>query len=53
MQGISTAIVIVRVEMGISFDADNKTSGTVMHFASSASTTTPHNPERSSKYIVD
>ena len=35
MQGISTAIVIVRVEMGLSYDLDNnKSSTTLIHFAS-------------------
>jgi hypothetical protein len=50
MQGISTAIVIVRVEMGLSFEVDDKTPTTSIHFASA---TTPPTLERSSKYIVD
>jgi hypothetical protein len=29
MQGISTAIVLVRVEMGLSYDVDNKTLNTL------------------------
>ena len=35
MQGISTAIVLVRVEMGLSYDVDNKTSKTTLRFAAS------------------
>ena len=35
MQGISTAIVIVRVEMGLSYESDNETSTTLINFASS------------------
>ena len=36
MQGISTAIVIVRVEMGLSYDLDNRTSTTLINFKASA-----------------
>ena len=35
MQGISTAIILVRVEMGLSYDVDNKTSKTTLRFAAS------------------
>lgn len=52
-QGISTAIVIVRVEMGLAFEVDNKTQPTSLHFASAATTPPTVTQERSSKYIVD
>jgi hypothetical protein len=35
MQGISMAIVIVRVEMGLTYDSDNETSTSLIHFTSS------------------
>ena len=44
MQGVSTAIVLVRVEMGVtSYDVDNKTSISALRFGTSSnhSTTLP------------
>jgi hypothetical protein len=39
-QGISTAIVLVRVEMGLTY-VDNKTSNTVIRFAASSNDDIP------------
>jgi hypothetical protein len=41
MQGISTAIVLVRVEMDLTYDVDNKTSNTVIRFAATSNDDTP------------
>ena len=35
MQGISMAIVLVRVEKGLSYDVDNKTLKSTLRFAAS------------------
>ena len=36
MQGVSSAIVLVRVEMGVTYDADNQTSISALGFATSS-----------------
>ena len=41
MQGISTAIVLVRVEMGLSYDVEIETIRTAMRFAASGNSDTP------------
>ena len=41
MQGISTAIVLVRVEMGLSYEVDNKTSAIRFAAYSNHETTLP------------
>ena len=44
LQGISTAIVLVRVEMGLSCDVDSETLNTVIRFAASSNDDTPLAP---------
>ena len=49
IQGISTVIVLVRAEMGLTYGVDNKISKTGVDFASSTPTTTPSHPRSSDK----
>ena len=49
MQGISTVIVLVRVEMGFTYGVDsddNEISKTAIDFASSTATTTPSSSDK-------